>query len=171
MGANFSVEEMILLDFIPTASLLIRREAYYGIYNFDFTLDLLIRLVATYKGYAHYHNECFVAYRTANPDSASGQVKYSKEKLKVSFYELHCKILRAFDEYSNYVVHSSIEHEINRKYLMYQIKTRNYKALIKNPLVKELEFTYVLKQYLNDHFGLCVKMIKNIIRKKKNRRG
>lgn len=99
--ANFNVEEMILLDFIPTASIMTKRTAYEKMQPLKNELDLMIRLVATSLGYAHYCNECMVAYRTGNPNSASGVIKKSKQKLKENFLDLHHNILNEFDDFSD----------------------------------------------------------------------
>ena len=103
----------------------------------------MIRLIAASKGYSHYENSCMVAYRTGNPNSASGVIRRSKDKLKNSFFDLHNRILDEFDEYSNYQYRDVIEKEKQRKLLLYQIKVGHLSKMLTNP-----EFEFINKKYL-----------------------
>lgn len=65
---------MIKLDFVPTASLVLRMDNFKEVLNFPYSLDLLVRLVGANRGETHYINQVMSAYRTNNPHSASGKV-------------------------------------------------------------------------------------------------
>lgn len=114
-GADFDVDEMLLLDFTPTASTVFRYDTLAELFNYQNSLDLLTRLVATNMGYAHYHNEIFTAYRVGNEQSASGSIQHSYEKLKKKFYDLHVTILKEFNSRTKQKYSKTIEHVIKRK--------------------------------------------------------
>lgn len=116
-GADFDVEEIIALDFTPTASNLYRASVYDEIAKFDTYFDLLIRIVATNMGYAHYFNAFFTAYRTGNSASAAGSIADSLERTKKAYYEKHKHVLEAFDRYTGYRHTAVIQRQIERKLL------------------------------------------------------
>ncbi len=145
---NFSIEEMILLDFVPTASLVFKKEIYSELGNFKKIIDIVYRLVATSQGYAHYFPNIFVAYRTGNENSASGSIQKSPVKLKENFYNLHCEILSEFDLHTNKKYHEIIQKEKERKLLLYKLKTGKIKDVIKNNDLYNLNKIYLIKGIL-----------------------
>ena len=163
-GADFSIEEVILLDFTPTASNLYRREAYDEICRFKNGLDLLTRLVTTSMGYAHYHSEVFTAYRTGNSASASGSIMRSFDKLKISYLDKHTDILNEFDEYTDYKYTEIIQHEIKRKEieLYYNAGKEYYKKIKKHELYRELTAIKKIKIFSIQHLGSIVKIYKRM---------
>lgn len=160
---DFDLEEIILLDFIPTASLVYKREIYDDIRQFSKSLDLLNRLVATSYGYAHYHPECFVAYRTGNPNSASGSIQKSKDKIRRDFYDLHCSILDEFDDFTNKKYHKLIEVEKQRKRLIYELKIGQLLRVVSNRSFITLNKKYFLKNAVNVYFSNFY----NVLRRRK----
>jgi len=116
-GCDFTTEEMIMLDITPTATILMRSDTYKKLSSFSTSLDLLMRLVSTHDGYAHYHNECFAAYRTGNSNSASGTAMRSFENMRKYVYEKHKGIYEEFDQYTDKKYHKILEHELKRKEL------------------------------------------------------
>ncbi|MBR1432846.1 glycosyltransferase [Ruminococcus sp.] len=147
---NFSAEEMILLDFVPTASLVYTRKIYDVYCNFNYSLDLLTRLLAVSYGYAHFHPECLTAYRTGNPNSASGVVQNS-QRLKDNFFDLHLNILNEFDQQTDGRYHNAIEIEKKRKALIYELKIGNYFKVVKNNCFKDLNKKYFLKNIIRNY--------------------
>jgi glycosyltransferase involved in cell wall biosynthesis len=137
-GANLSVRDMIMLDFTPTASIVGRTERLLPILRFSTSLDLVVRLVTTYDGYAHFFNEIMSAYRTSNPNSASGSIQNSPEKLKASFLDRHVGLLREFDEFTKRKYHDTIEHQIKRKELIYYQHLNDIKAMKATGVFNEL---------------------------------
>ncbi|MCR5122825.1 MAG: glycosyltransferase [Ruminococcus sp.] len=137
-GADVSVADMIRLDFTPTASIVGRTENLRTILGFSTSLDLVVRLVTTYDGYAHFFNEIMSAYRTNNPNSASGSIQNSPEKLKANFLDRHVCLLREFDEFTKGKFHDAIEHQIKRKELIYYQHLNDIKAMKATGVFDEL---------------------------------
>lgn len=168
--ADFHVAEMLKLDFTPTASFLYRYDLYQELAKFDSSLDLLIRLVATNMGYAHYINKKMSAYRTGNSQSASGVLQNSEQKLFRGFYRVHCTILDEFDQYTNLQFHREIMKQKERKKLIVYASTLNLNEVRKSSEYKDLKKVYVIKtvakKYLSVPFGL-VKMIKTKLYQRK----
>lgn len=162
--SDFCVEEMIILDFAPTASLVFKKEIYESIKNFKHTLDLLTRLVATSYGYAHYHPECFVAYRTGNTNSASGSIQKSKTKLKENFYNLHCSILTEFDQFTMGKYHNTIVKEMQRKRLLYELKGGNLLYVLTSRDIKDLNKIYLFKSIARRYFFRGFIILRNAVR-------
>lgn len=162
-GADFSVIEILRLDFTPTASLMFRYELYNELRKFDISLDLLIRLIATNMGYAHYINKKMSAYRTGNSQSASGVLQNSEQKLFDEFYKLHCSILDEFDEYTNFQYHEEILKQEERKKLTVYASTLNLKKMKDSSEYKNLKKMYIVKilakKYLSGPFNL-IKILK-----------
>ena len=149
-GADLTVADLIRLDFTPTASIVGRTENLRPLVDFSTSLDLVVRLVTTYDGHAHYFNEIMSAYRTNNPNSASGTIRTSPEKLKKNFLERHSGLLREFDEYSKGKYHNVIEHQIKRKELIYYQHLNDLKGMKATGVFNELLLYERLKYEVKD---------------------
>ncbi|HCJ41913.1 glycosyltransferase family 2 protein [uncultured Ruminococcus sp.] len=151
-GADITVPELIKLDFTPTASTVGRTEKMRRLLEFSTSMDLVVRLVTTYDGKAHYFNEVMSAYRTNNPNSASGSIKTSAERLKKNFLDRHSSLLREFDKFTKGQYHSDIEHQIKRKELIYYQHLGDLKAMkatgVYNELIMYERVKYVVKDML-----------------------
>ena len=78
--------------------------------------DIPMFLYMGMKGDAFYINRSMSCYRTGNPESFVGRMGGSAEK-KIKHYEAESDALRAFDEYSGFIVHEAIENGIkNRRF-------------------------------------------------------
>ena len=163
-GADFSVEEMLLLDFTPTASLMCSKNAYDELKQFSLSLDLLVRLVTASMGYAHFHNEVFSAYRTGNASSASGSIQKTYEKLKTSFYDTHCRILNEFDDYTGHRYTETIHHVMKRKEidLLFNSGKEYYKKILKHECYKELTAKKRMKVLAKLYFEKPVRVYKRL---------
>ena len=157
-GADLSVDEMIRMDFAPTASIVGRTENLRPLTEFSTSLDLVVRLMATYDGCAHFFNEIMSAYRTNNPNSASGSIKTSPEKLKKNFYDRHVGLLREFDEYTKGKFHSEIEHVIKRKELIYYQHLNDLKGMKATGVYGELLLYERLKYEVKDKLPFITKL-------------
>ena len=165
---NFSIEEMIFLDFVPTASLVFKKEIYLELSNFRKIIDIAYRLVATSQGYAHYFPDFFVAYRTGNDNSASGSIQRSPVKLKENFYDLHCEILSEFDLYTNGKYYDIVKKEKERKLLLYKLKIGKFKDVIKNKNFYNLNKKYFIKGILHIYLKKYYILLRRWYRKGKN---
>ncbi len=161
-GADFNVEEMLRLDFTPTASIMYKTSSYKELEKIEYTLDLIIRLVCTSNGYAHYFNEKMTAYRIGNPNSASGSIKKDKEKFKNEFLNLHCKLLDLFDEYSNYKYHDAIITQKERKLMVYYLHFFDFKRMRKLSVFNEVKFWVTFKVYLQEYCNPIFKALRKI---------
>ena len=159
-GADLSVEDLIKLDFTPTASIVGRTANLRPLLDFSTSLDLVVRLVTTYDGYAHYFNEIMSAYRTNNPNSASGSIRTSPEKLKKNFLDRHSGLLREFDEYTKGKYHDVIEHQIKRKELIYYQHLNDLKGMKATGVFRELLPYEKLKYEIKDKIPSITKLKK-----------
>lgn len=159
-GTDISVGELIMLDFTPTASIVGRTENLRPILNFSTSLDLVVRLVTTYDGCAHYFNEIMSAYRTNNPNSAAGSIKTDPVKLKKYFFDRHCGLLKEFDEFTKGKYHSEIEHIIKRKELIYYQHLGDLKGMKSTGVFNELIPYEKLKYEVKDKLPFITKLKK-----------
>lgn len=144
-GADLSVADLLRLDFTPTASIVGRTENLLPVLGFSTSLDLVVRLVTTYGGCAHYFNEVMSAYRTGNPNSASGSIRTSSERLKKNFYDRHVGLLKEFDEFTEGKYHKDIEHMIKRKELIYYQHLDDLRGMKSSGVFNELPLKARLK--------------------------
>lgn len=121
---TYSVNDVIELGFIPTASVVTYKE---HLVNREFFCenpvcgDLPLRLYAALQGKAYYFNKVMSAYRIGNPMSASGMA--SKDGLAAfKILEGHIDILNGFNKYSNYQYNDAVQHNIARRKLLQYIR-------------------------------------------------
>lgn len=166
-GADISVEELLRLDFTPTASIVGRTANLRPLLDFSTSMDLVVRLVTTYDGCAHYFNEIMSAYRTNNPESASGSIKTSPEKLKKSFYDRHVGLLKEFDKFTEGKFHDEIAHMIKRKKLIYYQHLDDLKGMKRSGVFGELLFYERLKYEVKDKLPFVMKLkgVKKAVKK------
>lgn len=158
----FTMEEMILLDFIPTAGICGYREDMIEASMFEACLDITLRLVCASKGqYSYYFKDNFSAYRTGNVMSASGSIRHSKEKMMNSFYLKHKLILEEFDAFTNMRYHNTIMHEIDRKYLLVFLNT-DFKNAYKQKCFGELPVYKIVKEIARNYFSQIFVLLKKI---------
>ena len=100
------------------------------------------------------------AYRTNNPNSASGSIKTSPEKLKKNFYDRHVGLLREFDEFTKGKFHDEIEHVIKRKSLIYYQHLNDLKGMRSTGVFNELLPYEKLKYEVKDKLPFITKLRK-----------
>ena len=160
--AFFSMEEMILLDFIPTAGICGYKEDMLMASSFTYCLDITIRLVCASQGnYIYYFNDIFSAYRTGNNMSASGSIRHSKDKMMEDFYSKHRKILEEFDEFTRKKYHEVIYHEIERKYLLVYLNT-DFRNSLKQKRFCELPIEKIIKEVGRNYFSKLFVILKRL---------
>ncbi len=114
---KYNTEEVILLDFVPTASIVFRKSLFVDPPRFYFNGvcgDLPLRLILGSKGYAYYFDSIMSAYRTGVPGSASMRALSSFAKIKTTF-DAHIMILQEFDAYTDGQYHDVIQKAIELK--------------------------------------------------------
>lgn len=169
----YSTDEIILLDFVPTASIVFKKSLFVDPPAFYFNGvcgDLPMRLILSLKGKAFYFDNVMSAYRTGVPGSASTRAARSNQSIK-STIDMHITILRDFDAYTDYIFHDSIQKAIKLKEFtsLYQrkeiaeLKTNRYRNLY-----DELNCNSKLRMHLYHTFPRLFGLTK--ILKKKIRR-
>lgn len=118
----YSCEEIIDLDFYPTASIFYRSEymQYSKLPKYfwnGFCGDLPTRLQLGSEGMAYCFNEQMSAYRIGNPNSASGQTIKNRQKI-IDTMDAHIGVLKAFDLETSNKYHEAIEKKIIDKEIM-----------------------------------------------------
>lgn len=117
---EYNVGELALLDFIPTASLLIRTTCMSSLPEFFYEAvagDIVIRLAVTSKGYAYYIDDVMSAYRTNVPQSATNVMNNASESIegKMAYNKKFIYLLDEIDKYTNRQYSKELERaKINR---------------------------------------------------------
>lgn len=135
--ATFNPGQLIELGFIPTASIVGRTKYVKKTRKFcdnEVCGDLPLRLSLSMDGYGHYINRRMSAYRSGNPNSASGKAQGSYDNM-MKTYEGHCKILKSFDNVTEKVWHQEVEHDMKKRLL------RTLMIAQKSELIKEYGLT------------------------------
>lgn len=159
---NFTTEEMILLDFVPTASLCFRYDSVNILNKLSDSCDLAMRLAAAYNGnYTHYFNRILSAYRTGNPNSASGSIFGSFELLYKHFYMRHKQIYGKFNEVTNNMYSDTINKVLDRKMII-ALLAKSYSEAKKQNRFNELYSNVRLKELVKYYFPCIFKLIKKI---------
>lgn len=161
-GCDFSTKEIIILDFIPTASICAKADAFMMIKSFSDGFDLTIRLVCAHEGsYSHYFNRYFTAYRTGNPLSASGAINNSYTLLYKHFYLRHKLAYKEFNRFTNYAYHDAISKMIERKFVIANF-VKGHDAIKKLRRYDELSYMTKFKEYIKSKSPTFFKILKQI---------
>ncbi len=162
-GCDLSTEEMLLLDFMPTATSVSRYEAFKVLCTeYPTTLDLLIRIVCTNEGYARYFNEKFTVYRTGNVNSASGSISGNQEKFRKGYYDYHRELLLYFNDHVGGKYTETIVHVLNRKDLESYLSFSPMSQLRKHSAYPELAVKFRTKLFLRKNFGKAYQSLKRV---------
>lgn len=167
---KYSCEEILQLDFYPTASIFFRAELlkkmtlpeyfYNGICG-----DLPLRITLGSLGKSYCFNESMSAYRIGNPQSASGKIIGDNSKITKTL-DGHIGILKSFDKWSSYKFHGAVEKTIQAKEIEKCVLTGNIKGLhtigLKNCSYKQIIKCYVSRffPYALDYFRLAKRKLK-----------
>ena len=139
--SDFNTEEILRIGFTPTASGMMTYNAYYDWVNSPFQIDLLLRLISTELGYAHFFPMKMTAYRTGNNESASGRASGNFEKYYNDFYKYHARIYDYFNEKTNGKYSKTISLVKKREIVLVYIRflnKKNYSEFLKLECYKDL---------------------------------
>lgn len=153
--SDFNTEEVLRIDFTPTASGIVTKSAFEYYLTFKYPIDLGLRLTTTEFGYAHYFNKKTTAYRVGNSSSASGQASQSFKKYLNDFYFYHKEILNEFNNFTNFKYKNTIDQVIDRKLVLVYIRflsKKNYKEFIHLKAYKELTGYRKIRYFLKRSF-------------------
>lgn len=129
---RYSCEEILQLDFYPTASIFFRKKYLDNNipdYFYNRTCgDLPIRITLGALGNSYCINDSMSAYRIGNPNSASGKVIRNTKAIWKTL-EGHIEILKSFDEWSNRRYHATVLEVIFKKKKMQYIMTGDISSL------------------------------------------
>lgn len=137
---TYTMGELELLQFIPTASFLYRSENFKKMpdwfYEYNIS-DLPLKLIMTSFGYAYYVDEIMSVYRTNIGASATDTIKNDRIK-NLQHWENVKNIINDIDSYTNRKY--SKELDISRKYIDINIlkAQERYKEIIKNKSYRRL---------------------------------
>jgi len=159
---KYSLGEMCLLGFIPTASFLFPKyivEEFPKWFSKAIVGDLPTLLIATSHGYAYYINEVMSVYRTNVEGSATSRMINTPDKTKnlIKMQKGIIEILKNVNEYSNEKFSNEFQRAIrireveilllerNRK----QLKSEKYKEYFKG-LKKRNRLKFWIRYYFPD---------------------
>lgn len=164
----YKTEDIIELGFIPTASIVARKELIVNKRQFCEKMicgDLPLRLSLALDGYAYYFNKKMSAYRTGNINSAAGKARGDFQIAKRT-YDGQCEILNGFNEMTNYKYDASIQHDIQKRKLRLLISNLNIEKIKQDNLwmmyKKEVKLSTKIKNFVKIYFGNTYEIIRNI---------
>lgn len=167
-GAVFSTEELIFLDFTPTATVMYRYDVWSILEQYKDQFDLALRLASTEIGECYYINKVLSAYRVGNNASAHGTAAASVDSYKKNYYERHKKVYLEFDKRTNRKYTEIINREIQRKllqvYKQFMIIDVMRKQIAYNDLKTSVKLKCYLKKYIAPIFNFA-RNCRNIISK------
>ncbi len=170
----YNTADIINIGFIPTASIIGRRE--YILNRNDFCKkpicgDLPLRLSLSLDGYGYYFNRVMSAYRTGNPNSASGQAAKSKEAI-IRTFNGHKEILDGFNEHTEHKWAKEIEYDINKRRFRTYFQIGDFRKIKEEHLDvfvnKEATTYFKIKFFVQLNFGWLygfLKKFKKLIKK------
>lgn len=110
-NSDYNMGEMILLDYVPTASLVYRRDVWNDaplLSPDSFAGDNYIRYYTTSKGYAHCIDEDTCVYRFGVPNSTSTKWKEDVE-YKAVFLDMYRSLLDDMNLFTDYKYDAQIQ--------------------------------------------------------------
>jgi hypothetical protein len=169
-NSKYSINEMILLDFIPTNSLFLRKKDTYEMpsYYFNQTCgDLPMRLYFSSIGYAYYHNLKCSAYTRGVENSASQQANLTLET-KLKTLVGHLEILNEFNKQTMLKFDKEIEQSKEMKKFSYLLGAGDFDQLrsIKyKKLYDELSLLFKFKLQIRKYMPNFYTWLKKVFRK------
>ena len=170
-SASFNAGELIELGFIPTASIVGQSKYIINTIKFcdnEVCGDLPLRLSLSMNGYGYYINKKMSAYRSGNPNSASGMAQKNYESMYNTFIG-HRAILMSFDKITNYKWHDEVQYDINRRLLRTLMIGQKYDLIkeygLSTMFWKDTTRIWKFKFFVKKYFGNLYDMLK-IIRNK-----
>lgn len=160
-GAVFSTEELILLDFTPTATVMYRGDVWNILKEYKDHFDLSLRLASTEIGESYYINKVLSAYRVGNSASAHGTAAVSVESYKENYYERHKKVYLEFDKRTNHKYIKIINRELQRKLLQVYKQFTMLDAMREQIAYNDLRTSVKLKCYLKKNFAPIFVIVRN----------
>ena len=156
---SYTSEEMIMLDFVPTNSLLFKLEDILKLPDFYFDNisccgDLSIRLFLASLGSGFGFSGCYSAYRSGTENSASQRASRNYEIL-LKTLNGHIKILNEFKKYANGEFDQAVNACIDYKlfYFFYRVgATFTLKSNRFINLYKQLSLKTRIKYFLRTSF-------------------
>ena len=131
MPRRYSCDEVIEMDFYPTASLFFRRDILKNLpeyFHNGVCEDLPLRITLGHYGNSYCFNYPMSVYRIGNSNSASGKIINNGKKIAETL-DVHCWILNEFDIYTNNMHHSAVENEIRVKQFEKYIALKDFKMV------------------------------------------
>jgi len=167
-GNDYDVEQMELINFIPTASVMFRNRDAKRIpdwFNKCYVGDWPLRLIMTSFGYAHYIDEVMSVYRF----NAKGSVTVKnnkKEKTSIEGKRNICEkrefIIKNIDEFTDYKYHYIFELRAKENEINFLIDTGRKNEIIKNGYLKDFPFIKKIKLIVQIYFTDFYEVLRKI---------
>ena len=164
---RYSCDEIIEIDFYPTASLFFRKDVLKNFpeyFHNGVCGDLPLRITLGHYGDSYCFNYPMSVYRTGNSNSASGKIISNGNKIAKTL-DVHCWILKEFDIYTNNIHHNAVENEIRIKQFEKYVALKDFKTVTSKPydvIYKNLSIKEQLKIRLKCQaprlYSFCKKM-------------
>lgn len=165
---NYDVGELELLEFIPTASYMFRKENVTKLpewFEKCFVGDWPLKLTMTSFGYAHYMDEIMSVYRkNANGSMTVKNVKKEDENIegKLDILSKKEKFINQIDEFTNYKYH----YVFKKRLLQYETErlfhTGRGKEIIEKKYIKYILPGQKTRYIFQIYFPKFYKMLKEI---------
>ena len=129
--ADYDMGEMILLDYVPTASLVYKKDVMQYMPKLSpnsFSGDNFIRYFLTSQGYAHCIDEDTCVYRFGVPNSMSTEWKEDVKK-KVTFLKKYVSLLDDMNAFTDYRYDAVIQNVKLRQFFVEGLLLKDYKQL------------------------------------------
>jgi glycosyltransferase involved in cell wall biosynthesis len=149
MKTEYGLIDLVVLDFIPTASLVVRKDLCLTMPELSsecFQGDQYIWLFNTSLGYAHYISECTCAYRR----NVVGSVTYGWGRMKREDTNMHpvdkrfLALYDAFDRITDFQFTKELELPRVIHSFEYAIRVHD-RAFLRKPLVKDFAYKSGMK--------------------------
>lgn len=166
--SKYNVSELELLEFIPTASFMFRKENLDKMpkwFNKCFVGDWPLKMIMTNFGYAYFMNEKMCVYR----QSAKGSMTDANNKKENESLEKKIKILtnkqemvKMMNDYTCGKYSDILEYRINQYETEKLIAQGKKKEILNSDCFKNLKFKLKIKYFIKIYFKPIVKIYKKI---------
>jgi len=164
----YSVEQIALFGFVPTASILYRKHIFENPpvwFSNARPGDYALILIVCSAGYAYYSSEVASAYRHGVLGSATVRLNNKPRIEKVQYFKQYIHLIDCFDEYTNCKYKEAMDQVRIRKEIAIIELEKDFASLRRSrykSYVKSLSISQRLKMYLRMLFPKAYKNLAGI---------
>lgn len=173
---NYNAGELILLDFIPTASYMFRTKYINDVpdwFGKCIVGDLPLKMIMSSFGYAHYIDRKMSVYRVGIGNSAMDKINKQNEEIEkaVEYWKKIKWIIDMFNDFSEHKYEKELNLSKNYIELNILIAKKEYKNIIKEKKYRKLvgkkqRIKFFLKAYFPSIYKKMKKRLKKNYEKK-----